>query len=196
MKLIIGLGNPGRKYKKTRHNLGFKVVEKLAREMTNGQWLMVDKFRSLIIKHKSSIILAKPQTMMNNSGVAVAKLANFYHLKPAEIWIIHDDLDLSLGKIKIVQGRGSAGHKGVTSIIKELETNDFVRFRLGIGRPHLRQGFGGQAGRDFSEQEAESYVLSPFKKEGKSQTSLIKKAVAAIQVGLEEGIEVAMNRFN
>ncbi len=193
MKLIIGLGNPGRKYEETRHNLGFKVVEKLAREMTNDQWSMVDKFRSLIIKHKSSIILAKPQTMMNNSGVAVAKLANFYHLKSAEIWIIHDDLDLSLGKIKIVQGRGSAGHKGVASIIKELGTNDFIRFRLGIGRPRLRQGFGGQAGHDFNEQEAESYVLSPFRK---SQAGLIKKTIVAIKAGLEEGIEVAMNRFN
>jgi PTH1 family peptidyl-tRNA hydrolase len=186
MILIVGLGNPGEKYEKTRHNLGFMVVEKLAREMVDGQWLMVDKFQSLITKHKSSTILAKPQTMMNASGFAVSKLANFYKIKPEDIWIVHDDVDLPLGKIKIRFGGGAAGHHGVESIIEQLGTDDFTRFRLGIGHP----GRGADA-------QVEKYVLREFDVNEASETKrMIKQSVKAIQVALDHSLARAMNQFN
>ncbi len=201
MKLIVGLGNPGRKYEDTRHNLGFMVVDELLRKLTPMEktaWQEVKKLRAQTYKHKGKFILAKPQTMMNNSGIAVKSLITNYSITQLlDLWIIHDDLDLPLGKIKIVQGRGAAGHKGVESVIKEIGTNEFVRFRLGIGRPRLRQGSGGQVDHKLSEQEAESFVLSPFAQNEKSKTKrLIKKAIQSIEVALKEGIEVAMNRTN
>jgi PTH1 family peptidyl-tRNA hydrolase len=125
--------------------------------------------------------------MMNNSGVAVKKLITNYQLPITHLWVVHDDLDLLLGKIKIVQGRGAAGHKGVESIIKELEINKFVRFRLGIGRPE----------HEFSEQEAEAFVLSPFRKEERSKAKrLVKNAVKAIKIAQDHGLARAMNQFN
>jgi PTH1 family peptidyl-tRNA hydrolase len=190
MKLIVGLGNPGEKYEKTRHNLGFAVVEKLAKEMINGQWLMVDKFQSLIIKHQSSTILAKPQTMMNASGVAVGKIASFYKILPGDIWVVHDDVDLLLGKIKIVVGRGAAGHRGVESIIKILGTEEFVRFRCGIMA-------GEMPIEKRKHVDAERFVLRPFEPREKAIVKrMIKKTVEAVGVGLVESLSVAMNRYN
>ena len=199
MKLIVGLGNPGGKYAKTRHNVGFMVVDELAKKMTNGQWLMVNKLQSLIINHsreagsrfagQSSIILAKPQTMMNASGFAVSKLLTMNHLPLFSLWIIHDDLDLPLGKIKIRFGGGTAGHHGLESIVKQLGTTDFVRFRLGIGHP-------GVADED-KHREVERYVLEEFSgKEKVEAKKMIGKATEALKLALEEGIEAAMNKFN
>jgi PTH1 family peptidyl-tRNA hydrolase len=137
MKLIIGLGNPGEKYIDSRHNLGFMVVDALAKS-ENLVWKMEKKFNAqLILKNQGEnhFILVKPQTMMNASGYAVEKLANFYKIKPEDIWIIHDDIDLSIGKSKIRLGGAAAGHHGVESIIAHLTTDRFIRFRLGIGHP-------------------------------------------------------------
>lgn len=144
MKLLVGLGNPGEKYAATRHNLGFMVLDQLT-----ADWQSQQKFKSLIAK-KGDLLLVKPQTMMNDSGLAVAKLACFYKVKPDEIWVIHDDLDLNLGKAKIKKGGASAGHHGVESIVKEMGTDQFWRVRLGIGRPLLQD-------------QTEDYVLSKFK---------------------------------
>lgn len=189
MKLIVGLGNPSRKYEKTRHNLGFAVLDALLQELTPVEkttWQENKKSNSLIAKAES-LILVKPQTFVNASGFVVKKLADFHRIKPKDIWVVHDDLDLSLGKVKIRKGGGSAGHKGIDSIIKELGTPDFIRFRLGIGHP----------GPKSSDKEVEHYVLSPFGRGEKGEArKIIKKAVEAIETALEESLEKAMNRFN
>jgi len=189
MILIVGLGNPGEKYQNTRHNLGFMVVDELARKMlplTKTKWQENKKFNSQFIIFNSQFILIKPQTMMNASGFAVAKIAAFYHIEPAEIWVIHDDVDLPLGKIKIRLGGGSGGHRGIDSIIEQLGTDKFVRFRLGIGEANR--------GKD---RLLEKYVLKSFTTNEISKVKqTIKKATAAIKLALDEDLEKAMNRFN
>lgn len=135
MILIVGLGNPGEKYKKTRHNLGFRVVDELQKIHGFSDWQMKKKFKAEIsegIINNQKIILAKPQTFMNESGQAAQKLTTNYKLPTINLFVVHDDLDLELGKIKAVRNRGSAGHKGVQSIIDYLGTKDFIRCRLGI----------------------------------------------------------------
>jgi len=127
MKIIVGLGNPGKKYQKTRHNIGFRVIDELTKIKTRN------------------FIIAKPQSFMNNSGKAVKALVGFYKIKPENLWIVHDDIDLPLGEIRIAKSRGSAGHKGVQSIINELKTKDFNRIRIGIcpktGKPKAVEKF-------------------------------------------------------
>jgi len=178
--LIIGLGNPGKKYQNTRHNLGFMLLDKLA----NGSWLKKDKLKSLVSFLDKDTILVKPQVFMNNSGEAVSKIASFYKVKPSDIWIVHDDLDLKTGQLKIKIGGGVAGHKGLESIVSHLKTQDFVRFRLGIDHPSL----------DIS---VENYVLLPFKKEEKEAiNNLIKETKEAIKLALKEDLAKVMNRFN
>ncbi len=180
MILIIGLGNPGKKYQNTRHNLGFIVLDKLV----NSPWTRKDKFKSLVSFLDNDIILVKPQAFMNNSGEAVSKIASFYKVKPSDIWIVHDDLDLKTGQLKIKIGGGVAGHKGLESIVSHLKTQDFVRFRLGIDHPSL----------DIS---VENYVLLPFKKEEKEAiNNLIKETKEAIKLALKEDLAKVMNRFN
>lgn len=133
MKLVIGLGNPGKRYEKTRHNVGFMVADALASKMVNGQkWSMVNKFQSLIINHQSSTIFAKPQTMMNDSGKAVVVLATFYKLPDTDIYVIHDDLDIALGEYKIQKGKGPRDHNGLSSIDKALGTREYWHVRIGI----------------------------------------------------------------
>lgn len=195
MKLIVGLGNPGKKYANTRHNLGFIAVEKLARSWELGGWRYSKKFNSELLTQNSKLILAKPQTFMNASGFAVFKLASFYKIEPEGIWVVHDDVDLPLGKLKIIEGRGSAGHRGAMSIIEQLGTVDFVRFRLGIGHPHAgRRLEGGKRITKFdSQEEMEDFVLSPFLPTEKDEVKrLIKKTLEAIKFGLEQGIEKTM----
>jgi PTH1 family peptidyl-tRNA hydrolase len=188
MILIVGLGNPGEKYEKTKHNLGFAVLDTLLQKLTpleKTEWRENKKFNSLVAK-VNELILAKPQTLMNASGFAVAKMAHFYKIEPEDIWVIHDDVDLPLEKIRVVQGRGAAGHRGVESIIKELGTIDFVRFRLGIGHPGL----------ESSDQEVESYVLASFGRGEKSKARrMVEKTVKAIQLALEEGLERATHQI-
>lgn len=155
MKLIVGLGNPGKKYKKTRHNVGFRVVDALKNEISS-----------------KDIILLRPETFMNNSGKAVKSLSTKYKIPTTNIIVIHDDIDLPLGTIRISKNRSSAGHKGVQSIIDELGTKDFTRVRIGIRPPLLRQGFG---------ERAQDFVLEKFsKQEEKQLKEIIKKAVSEI----------------
>ncbi|MFZ5366099.1 MAG: aminoacyl-tRNA hydrolase [Patescibacteria group bacterium] len=211
MKLIVGLGNPGKKYEKSRHNIGFMVVDELAQKWEVGRvkWEEDKKSNTLIINHQPLAILVKPQTMMNASGFAVKSLITNYKLPITNLWVIHDDLDLPLGKIKIVKGRGSAGHYGVGSIIRELGTADFVRFRLGIGRPAGKPPFAEASGgkwevgggrlvdENVMHREVERYVLEGFGgKEAVEAKKTIKKTVEAIELALEKGVEEAMNRYN
>jgi PTH1 family peptidyl-tRNA hydrolase len=129
MKLIIGLGNYGKKYEKTRHNYGFFVIDEFAKRND------FPEFKSTLfslLSIKGDIILAKPQTYMNNSGKAVKAIADYYKIEPENIIIIHDDADIDIGKIKEDQNRGSAGHNGIKSIIELLGTKNFKRLRMGI----------------------------------------------------------------
>lgn len=130
MVIIIGLGNPGEKYKNTPHNIGFEAIDDFAEKNTFPDFKLSKKFKALI-SEKNNILLAKPQTFMNDSGKSVKKIIKN---RATNLIIIHDDIDLPLGEIKISKDRGSAGHKGIESIIKELGTKDFTRIRIGVAR--------------------------------------------------------------
>ena len=135
MKLFVGLGNPGERYKLTRHNVGFMVLDNLIKQSSIEGWdNKFDSFFNKIIIDQKSMILLKPLTFMNISGSAVQKVKNFYGIDPNNIVIIHDDIDLELGKIKLKKGGGDGGHNGLKSIIK-LIGSEFNRIRIGIGRP-------------------------------------------------------------
>jgi peptidyl-tRNA hydrolase, PTH1 family len=137
MKLIIGLGNPGKKYAGTRHNAGFMAVDAFAKEI-GTEWKADAKRKALVataIIGGEKIILAKPQTFMNLSGEAAAALASFYKAAPEDILLVHDDMDLDIGRIQFKNGGSPAGHNGVASVYERLGTKDIQRLRIGIGRP-------------------------------------------------------------
>lgn len=189
MQLIVGLGNPGKKYEATRHNLGFMVLDEYAKKNLGPEvvWEKNDKFDAEILK-MSNLLLIKPQAYMNNSGQTVAKLVNFYKVPIEKVVVIHDDLDLSLGKIKVRVGGSAAGHHGVESVIKSLGNDQFVRLRLGIGNEKSLKS---------NHFPAEEYVLESFTSTEKHQVNhMVKKATSALEVILEEGVEVAQNQFN
>lgn len=201
MKLIVGLGNPGEKYQRTRHNVGFMVLEQFLKNyepVEKTVWEDNKKFKTELVEinwENEKVILAKPQTFMNNSGLAVQLLTTYYKLLTTDIWVLHDDIDLPLGKIKIRAGGGSAGHKGVDSIIKSLATDKFIRFRLGIGKPFKGKIKMSQGRRSL--EKVDEYVLSPFLRgETHQYKELVKKGAKALEVALEKSLEAAMNRFN
>lgn len=140
MKIIVGLGNPGKKYNQTRHNIGFEIVDKIQSEFKEynfTQWSKNKKFQAETCEgfcNDEKIILAKPYTFMNESGQAVQALMNFYKIPPLDLIVIHDDLDLELGKIKIQKNISSAGHNGIKSIIEKTGTQMFWRVRIGIAK--------------------------------------------------------------
>lgn len=131
MILIVGLGNPGKKYEETRHNVGFFVLDAFQKEERFPPFLKAKKFLAKMSR-KGNIILAKPETFMNESGKSVGLLANFYKIKLRDVWVIHDDVDITLGEFKIQKGRSAAGHRGIESVINILGTKDFNRIRIGI----------------------------------------------------------------
>jgi PTH1 family peptidyl-tRNA hydrolase len=138
MKLIIGLGNPGKKYEETRHNAGFLFLDFLGKQWNFPEYSAEKKFSSLIsagTRETEKALLVKPITFMNRSGEAVLALVNFFKLTPSDIVVIHDDLDLPFGTWKVSTDSGAAGHNGVASIIEHLGTKEFRRIRIGIGRP-------------------------------------------------------------
>ncbi|MFH1462647.1 MAG: aminoacyl-tRNA hydrolase [bacterium] len=169
MILIAGLGNPGTKYKNTRHSVGFRAIDQLG------------------FLNSKKVLLLKPKTFMNNSGKAVKSFGSKYKIPASNIWVVHDDIDLALGKIKIAQNRGSAGHKGVESIIKELKTKNFVRFRIGIKPKRYA----------LNAKNLDKFVLQKFtKEEEKIIKEAVQKTAEAIKTALEKGLEKAMNQFN
>ncbi len=192
MKLIVGLGNPGQKFQKTRHNIGFRVVDEFVKRNSFPIFKLSKRDKSLISEgffNNQKIIIAKPQTFMNLSSKAVKLLNTKYKVQDTNLWVIHDDIDLPLGKIKIVENRGAAGHKGVQSIIEELSTKNFIRFRVGI-KPTMSI---------FSTivENVDKFVLKKFNKgEEEIVMKVIGKTVEAIEVAIKEGIEKAMNKFN
>ncbi|HBB38410.1 MAG: Peptidyl-tRNA hydrolase [Candidatus Magasanikbacteria bacterium GW2011_GWD2_43_18] len=143
MKLIVGLGNPGKQYEKTRHNAGFLVLDELQKLPGMKKWSLSKKFNAEISEGSivnESIMLVKPMTFMNNSGQSVGLLINYYTLDPTkDLIVLHDEKDIALGTIKVQKDRGAAGHNGVKSIIEHLGTQNFTRIRLGIASDHPRQ---------------------------------------------------------
>ncbi len=185
MRCIVGLGNPDIKYAGTRHNIGFILIDHLAEIFQIS--LTAKKWDSLIGKGyigEWQVLLAKPLTYMNRSGLAVAQILNFHKIPPQGLLVVHDDMDIPLGRIKIVRGGGSGGHKGVDSIIETLGIQEFPRLKIGIGRP-------------LPQQKPEYYVLEPFSLEERSiLKETLKKAERAAEVIVRQGIETAMNLLN
>lgn len=191
MKILVGLGNPGDKYSKVRHNLGFTVVDELAKHMNGGAWKIEDKFKAEI-NEAEGLLFVKPQTFMNSSGVSVAALVKYYKINPEDVIILHDELDLPLGKIKVRIGGAAAGHHGVESIIDALNSDQFIRVRLGIG--NLRTLSSERGGQSVG---MEKFVLEPFMHGEKAKVKhMVKQAVGAIGIILEKGLKEAQNQFN
>jgi len=196
MLLIVGLGNPESQYRSTRHNMGFMVLDQVARKLLpvgSDNWQRMKKLDSLVIK-KEDFILAKPQVAMNNNGLAVEKVVSYFKVPPANLLIIHDDLDLPLGQMKMVFKRGSAGHRGVESIIHSLRENNFWRLRVGIGRPK-----GGEVNlkhEDDSSKEVVDYVLAPFDdREKRLVNRVVNRAAKLVVQALEEGAERVKGKY-
>lgn len=186
MHLIVGLGNPGNRYKFTRHNAGFMVVKKLASQLELE--LNQKSFDSLWGKGKiegNNVLLALPQTYMNLSGTAVRQLIAFFKADIKDLIVIHDDLDLPFGTVRLKFGGGNAGHKGLTSITKDLGSPDFHRVRFGIGKPADRA-------------RVESYVLEPFltEEEMPQLPGLIDNAARAVSEIILYGMEKAMAKYH
>ncbi|MEK7542146.1 MAG: aminoacyl-tRNA hydrolase [Patescibacteria group bacterium] len=188
MLLFVGLGNPTHQYEQTRHNIGFMVLDAFAKKHEFPEFKLNKKSDSLLsesIVGQQKVLLAKPRTSMNNSGDAVSILTTNYKLQTTNLLVVHDDIDLPLGKLRISMGSGSAGHKGVESIISALGTQDFVRVRLGIqpktGKP----------------EQVEEFVLQRFSQvESNVVEQTIQNACAALDSILRNGIEKAMSEYN
>jgi len=193
MRLIVGLGNPGLAYAHNRHNIGFMCLNHFARK--RGIRFARQQAQARVGEGEINglkVILARPQTMMNRSGHAVSRLAKRYEISPEDLVVIHDDLDLPLGKIRIRQGGHSGGHKGIESIIACLGNSDFIRVRVGIGRPGLMRSVAKD--RDA---EVINYVLSDFDaSESIIVTDVKSKVSEAVLCLLREGLAKAMNRYN
>ena len=184
MKLIVGLGNPGREYSETRHNIGWMVLDVLAKRW-EGNWRLKDNAEVLEARHEGEVLLlVKPQTYMNLSGEAVAPLARFYKVPAEDVIVIYDDMDLPTGKLRLRMKGGSGGHRGIESLLYHLRQDTFNRVRLGIGRPPV-----GWAVPD--------YVLSRFHQEEQEDlNAALEKAADAVEGILKLGMSNAMNRFN
>jgi PTH1 family peptidyl-tRNA hydrolase len=192
MILIVGLGNPGNKFQLTRHNSGWVVLDllqkKWKKEYNFSDWKESKKMKAKIsqgeIKDKK-IILAKPSTFMNLSGKAVKSLIFYYKISPKDLFVIHDDIDIELNKIKLSKNRNAAGHKGVLSIIEELKTKDFPRLRIGI------------KSKECKFKNVEKFVLLKFnEREKEIIKESAKKAIEATEIIIDKGIDKAMNKFN
>ncbi len=185
--LIVGLGNPGKTYAWSRHNIGFLLVDHLQKEFGFSNWSKKEKLQGEIsegIMFDKKIILLKPQTFMNNSGQSVKKTISFYQIPLKNFFVINDDLDLVFSSLKIAQDKGSAGHKGVESIIQNLKTKDFLRLRIGI-KPKRKVS------------NPEKFVLDKFNLIEKRKIEKIKEEfLSIIETILRDGIQKAMNDFN
>jgi len=185
MHLIVGLGNPGRDYAWTRHNLGWQVVAYLAED-----WRISLSKKNLDAVWGQgrvggeTVILAQPTTFMNLSGQAVSLLLAYFKLSPENLVVVHDDLDVPLWRLKIVERGGPGGHRGVSSIISHVRTEEFIRVKLGIGRPPPQI-------------PGESFVLSPFtREEEETIAALVERGAQAVDCLVREGLKVAQNRFH
>ncbi len=185
---MVGLGNPGLKYEFTRHNIGFKIVDSLARDM-GTEFKKVKSYYSLISRgminnHKA--MLVKPQTFMNLSGRAVSKVVSYYKIAHQDLLIVYDDLNLELGQVRIRKKGSTGGHKGIESIMQYLNSEDIPRLRIGIGNPSINFNF-----------DCVSYVLSNFNNDEKDRIEeVIQLSTEAIKTIIEDGFEKAMRKYN
>src|SRR5579862_1918843 len=182
--LVVGLGNPGREYARNRHNVGHLVVEELARRH-DGTWR--SKFSGQLAEirldgHK--VALLKPETFMNESGRAVGGAARFYKLEPGEVLVVHDEGDFDLGRLELKAGGGLAGHNGLRSIAQHLKTQDFLRLRIGVGRPERGDP------RDLAD-----YVLADFEPHEEAE-SIVARAADAVETLAGEGVEATQAAIN
>jgi PTH1 family peptidyl-tRNA hydrolase len=183
--LVVGLGNPGREYRMTRHNMGFMAIDAMASHWNfSGPKVQSKAIITTGAFAGNKVILAKPQTYMNLSGQAVSGLMNFYKIPFDHLLVCNDDVDLPFGTIRIRPGGGSAGQKGVGSIIERLGTQEFARMRLGVGRPP-------------GQMNTADYVLQPFSKEDEEfLQNFLQKAAEAAEEFIRQGLNAAMNKFN
>ena len=184
--LIIGLGNPGKEYEETRHNVGRAVVMAFAKKISANDFSFNKKWNALVAEAKvgkEKVALLLPETFMNKSGAAAGPAARFYKIKPAAIVVVHDDSDIEAGRGKLSFNKSSAGHKGVESVIRALKTESFWRFRIGIQKKRRV--------------EAEKLVLQKFTPdEKKSVTKVVKRTADALEELMRDGPEVVMNNYN
>jgi peptidyl-tRNA hydrolase, PTH1 family len=183
--LVIGLGNPGREYRDTRHNIGFSVIDRLCKTMGISLSRMQSKALVGVGNLEGcKLVAAKPQTYMNLSGQSVGGLVHFYKVPLSQLLVAHDDIDLPLGTLRLRPGGGSAGQKGMESIIQQLGTQEFARLRLGVGRPP-------------GQKDAANYVLQRFSAGEKEMLQLVlDRAEAAVRTFIREGLNAAMNLHN
>lgn len=188
MKLIIGLGNPGPQYEKTRHNAGFLAIDYLMKELGFDEFKKLDKYKTLISEGQISgekVLLIKPQTFMNLSGQTVSNLANFYKTSTEDIIVIYDDVDINYGSVRIKPEGSAGGHNGIKSIIEKLGAKEFIRIRLGI-KP--LQDFKG---------DLADYVLGKLTKvESEKLEEITWNLPKIIESLIKEGVEDTMNKFN
>jgi peptidyl-tRNA hydrolase, PTH1 family len=185
MKAVIGLGNPGSEYELTRHNAGFIAVDNLVEEF--GGEFRKTRWKGLVARTsagRTNVLAAKPHTFMNHSGYFVSPFINYYRIPAGDALVVHDEMDLPLGRIRLGRGGGAAGHRGVSSIVEQLGSQDFPRLRIGVGKPR-------------GSSRAVGHVLSTFAPgEWGVLTEVIKQSVEAITVWLEKGLTEAMNEYN
>lgn len=207
MKLIVGLGNPGIQYENTRHNIGFIVLDKLLEEVSslkNTVWERISEGSVVgrggkklalvkkVIFEGTQVVLSKPQVFMNNSGQVVNFLLKQYELSPNDIFVVYDDLDLPIGKLRVRMGGAAGGHKGVESIISAIGSDMFLRIRLGIGRPTRHEG----SQRDKSTLSVDDYVLSNFTADKGKVRTMTKEAIRTLKILVKNGIEKYMSKYN
>ena len=184
LKVIAGLGNPGEKYAKTRHNIGFMITAELAKKNSVKSSYKFDGLYGDYFFGGEKIIIFQPMKYMNRSGQPIRKLLNYYDIEPADLLVIHDDLDLDLGTIRFKKKGGSGGHNGIRSIIERLETNEFKRLKVGVGRPPENI-------------PVTDYVLTRFHGEEKDIVSdVVENSVSAVELMIKEDIMKAMNKYN
>jgi peptidyl-tRNA hydrolase, PTH1 family len=190
-RLIVGLGNPGAKYDRTRHNIGFEVIDALVKRYPDASLVENKRFQGTAAEFRSSgerTVLLKPTTFMNLSGQAVRAVLDWYKLEPESVLVVYDDMDLPTGKLRLRLSGGAGGHNGMKSIIAHLGTKEFPRLRLGIGATHKGEE---------RDQAVVSHVLGRFAPEDrKIVDAVIPMAVDAIDLSLRKGFERAMNLYN
>jgi PTH1 family peptidyl-tRNA hydrolase len=194
--LIAGLGNPGRKYERNRHNVGFRVVDELVSR--HGLGPLRDKFggqaaTGMIAARR--VLVLKPMEFMNLSGFAVQRAVQFHGIDPEQILIVHDEIDLPFARLRLKAGGGHGGHNGVRSVVEQLGTGDFLRVRVGVGRPE-RKGEPGEAPLPATGRVS-GHVLGDFSADMDADvTALVRRAADAVEAILDRGIRAAMNDFN
>ena len=184
MKVIAGLGNPGEKYAKTRHNIGFMVTAELAERFNINSSYKFDGLIGDFFFGGEKVIIFQPMKYMNKSGQPLSKLLDYFQIKAKDLLVIHDDLDLDLGKMRFKQNGSSGGHNGIKSIINNLGTKEFQRLKIGIGRPPENI-------------PVPDFVLTTFQgEEKKISEQIVEEAASAVELMLKENIMKAMNKYN